>query len=87
VTEQELDLFEVSAVLAAEFRAGAAQVVGAEPLDPDSFCRLLDYAPHCPVAQFLSHDAPTFGDRPEQPSGTVAGGSRPGVNKNLDPGV
>jgi hypothetical protein len=59
--------------------------VGTETLDPDGFCRLLDHAPHCPVAQFLSLDAPTFGDRPEQPPGAVAGGSRPGVNQNLDP--
>ena len=37
VTEQELDLFEVSTVLAAEFRAGAAQVVSAKTLDSDGF--------------------------------------------------
>ena len=35
VTEQELDLLEIPAVLPAEFGAGAAEVVGAEVLDPD----------------------------------------------------
>jgi len=85
VAEQELDLFEVSAVFAAEFRAGAAQIVGAETLDSDGFRRLLDHAPHRPIAQFLSHDAPTFGDSLEQSSGTMAGGSRPSVHQELDP--
>jgi hypothetical protein len=37
VAEQELDLLEIPAVLPAEFGAGAAQVVGAEALDPDLF--------------------------------------------------
>jgi hypothetical protein len=35
VPEQELDLFEISAILPTELGAGAAQVVGAEVLDPD----------------------------------------------------
>jgi hypothetical protein len=34
VAEQELDLLQIAAVLAAEFCAGTAQVVGAEVLDP-----------------------------------------------------
>ena len=35
VAEQEFDLLQIPAVLAAEFGAGAAQVVGAEALNPD----------------------------------------------------
>jgi len=35
VAEQELDLFQIPAILAAELGAGTAQVVGAEALDPD----------------------------------------------------
>jgi len=35
VPEQELDLLEVTAILPAEFGAGATEVVGAEVLDPD----------------------------------------------------
>jgi hypothetical protein len=35
VSEQELDLLEIPAVLAAELGAGTAQVVGAEVFDPD----------------------------------------------------
>jgi hypothetical protein len=35
VPEQELDLLEIAAALAAEFGAGAAQIMGAEVLDPD----------------------------------------------------
>jgi hypothetical protein len=38
-----------------------------------------------PVAQFLSHETPFWGYRTEQPSGTVPGGSRPGVHQELDP--
>jgi len=37
VAEQELYLLQVAAVLAAEFRAGAAKVVGTETLDTDGF--------------------------------------------------
>ena len=33
--EQELDLLEVAPVLAAQFRASPAEVVGAEVLNPD----------------------------------------------------
>lgn len=33
--QQELDLLQIAAVLAAELGAGTAQVVGAEVLDPD----------------------------------------------------
>ncbi len=35
VPEQEFDLLQIPAVLPAELGAGAAQVVGAEVLDPD----------------------------------------------------
>ena len=35
VAEQELDLFDIAAILAAEFGAGAAQVVRPKALDPD----------------------------------------------------
>jgi hypothetical protein len=35
MAEQEFDLLQIPAVLPAEFGAGAAQVVGAEALDPD----------------------------------------------------
>src|ERR1700722_12480667 len=35
VPQQELDLLQVAAVLPTQFRAGAAQVVGAEVLDAD----------------------------------------------------
>jgi hypothetical protein len=35
VAEQELDLLEIPAILAAQFGAGPAEVVGAEMFDPD----------------------------------------------------
>jgi hypothetical protein len=37
VPEQEFDLLEIAAILAAEFRAGAPQVMSAEVFDPDLF--------------------------------------------------
>ena len=42
MAEQEFNLLQVAAVLTAEFRGIAAQVVGAETLDPDG--------PVCPFA-------------------------------------
>jgi hypothetical protein len=35
VPQQEFDLLQIPAVLAAQLGAGAAQVMGAEVLDPD----------------------------------------------------
>jgi len=37
VPKQELDLFQIPSTLPAKLRAGAAQVMGAEVLDPDLF--------------------------------------------------
>jgi hypothetical protein len=37
VAEQELDLLQIAAILAAELGAGAADVVGAEAFDPNLF--------------------------------------------------
>ena len=65
VPQQELDLFEVAAVLAAEFGTSAAQVMRPEPLDSDLFGALLDHRPDGPVAQALLHLA-LLRDCPEQ---------------------
>jgi hypothetical protein len=35
VAQQEFDLLKIPAIVPAELRAGAAQVMGAEALDPD----------------------------------------------------
>jgi hypothetical protein len=35
VPQQKLNLLQIAPVLAAQFRAGASQVAGAEVLDPD----------------------------------------------------
>jgi hypothetical protein len=37
VAEQELDLLQIAAILAAELGGGAAEVVGTEAFDPDLF--------------------------------------------------
>ena len=43
--QQELDLLEIPARLPAELRAGAAEIVGTEALDPNLFGGLLDHRP------------------------------------------
>ena len=48
--QQELDLLDIPTRLPAELRAGAPQIVSAEPFDPDLFGRLLDDRPDRPVA-------------------------------------
>jgi hypothetical protein len=85
VTEQELDLLQIAAVLAAELGAGPAQIVRSEAFDPDLFGRLLDHAPDRPVAQTLPHDLATLQDRPEELPFLEAGGRGPGVDRLLDP--
>jgi hypothetical protein len=52
VAEQQLDLLEVAAGLAAELGAGAAQVVGRE-LAERGLARVCDY--HLPDALFILH--------------------------------
>jgi hypothetical protein len=49
VTKQELDLFEIAAVLAAESGAGPAQIVRPEALEPDLPSRLFDHRPQRPI--------------------------------------
>jgi hypothetical protein len=84
VAEQELDLLDISAVLSAEFGAGAAQVVRPEALDPDLFGRLLDHRPDCPAAHALLNLA-AFGHGAKQPAIFHACGGHPGVDSLLDP--
>jgi hypothetical protein len=85
VPKQELDLFQITAVFAAEFRAGPAQIVRAEVLDADLLGRLLDHAPDRPVAQTLPGHLATFQNRSEQLPFLEVGGRGPGVDRLLDP--
>ena len=67
--EQELDLFEIAAGFPAELRAGPAEIVSPEALDPDLLCGLLDHRPDRPVAQGLPFSLPDFEtDRRSRPS-------------------
>lgn len=65
VPEQELNLLQVPAGLAAQFRTRTPQVMGAEPLDPDFAGRRGDDRPNSPVTQAIPHLAP-FAEGPEQ---------------------
>jgi hypothetical protein len=85
VTEQELDLLQIAAVLAAKLGAGSAQIVGPEPLDPDLPGRGLDHGPDRPITQALSYDLATLQDWPEELPFLEAGGRGPGVDRLLDP--
>ena len=82
--QQKLDLLEVAAILPAELGAGAAQVVGPEPLDPDLFgdCSTTDQTAQ---SLMLSLDLAALGHRPQQPAVFDSGGGHPGVDSLLDP--
>ena len=60
MSEQELDLFEVTAGFSAELGAGAADVMGAEVLDANRARGLLDDVPDGPVAQAFPDLAVVF---------------------------
>src|SRR5260370_17261045 len=83
--KQKLDLFQISAVLATEFCAGPAQVMGAEVLDPNLLRRLLDDRPNRPVAQLVANQLPALGERPQQAAVLDLGRYHPGVDSVLDP--
>src|SRR6266568_7436923 len=85
MTEQELDLFQVAAILAAEFGAGTSQIMGTEVLDADLFRRPLHYAPNRPIAQFLSQNSPFLRKRTQQTAGAELGFGDPCVDSLLDP--
>jgi len=85
VAEQELNLFEVTAGFAAQFRAGATEIVGAEALDPDLVRGLLDHIPDRPIAQGMAHPLAAFPDGAEQPALLDSGRGLPGVDPLLDP--
>jgi hypothetical protein len=68
VAEQELDLFQVAAVPAAELGAGAPKVMRAETLDANLLGRLLDDTPDRPIAQAIADLAPLRMERSSLPS-------------------
>lgn len=55
VSEQELNLLDISASLAAELGAGAAEIVGAEALDPICLadCFTTDHTARSPIPCLL----------------------------------
>lgn len=70
--KQELDLFEVPAGLAAEFRAGYSEVVGAEALDADDAGGLGDDGPNGQSLRLLPTFPPLERDRSSGPSSICA---------------
>jgi hypothetical protein len=50
VAKEEFDLLQISAILAAEFRAGPPQIVRPKVLNPEHFRGGLNHAPDCPIA-------------------------------------
>ena len=85
VAEQELDLFDIAAVLAAELGARAAQVVRPEAFDSDFLRALLDHRPDGPAAHALL-DLAAFCHGPEKPAVFHSRGGHPGVDSLLHPG-
>lgn len=67
MTEQELNLLEISAALSAELGASSAEVMSPKALDTDLLGGLLDHRPDRPVAQAASYLA-AFADAPQQQS-------------------
>jgi len=66
VAEQELDLFEVTAGLAAELSASPAQIVGTEVGDSDLSSRSLHHIPYRPVAQPVADLLAALADRAQE---------------------
>ena len=65
VTEQKLDLFEITSALAAELGTGATEIMRTEVLDADLVSALLNHRPDRPVAHALFVSA-ALGDGPQQ---------------------
>jgi len=81
VAEQELDLFDITAVLAVELGAGTPQVMRPESLDSDLLGALFYDRP---VAHAL-FDLAAFGNCPKQFAILDSRSSLPGVHAVLDP--
>ena len=68
VSQQKLDLFEIATGFSAEFGAGAAEIMGTKPFDPNLFGRCGDDRPDRPVTQTLPDFATFLIDRSSRPS-------------------
>src|SRR4051794_15358811 len=68
MAEQKLDLFEVAAGGAAEFGAGAAEVMGGQVWSADDASVFLHDPPNDFFGYAIAPDPVRFVDRPEQPS-------------------
>ena len=84
VAQKKLNLLQVAAGLAAELRAGAAEVVGAEALDPDLPGCSGDDSPDCPISQTLPDLAGLVERAHQRPVSDFRGGL-PGVDALLHP--
>ena len=84
VSEQELDLLEITAGFPAELGTRTSEIVGAEVLDADLACRLLDDVPDGPVAEALA-DFAALADLPQQRTVLDPGCCLPGIDGVLDP--
>ena len=85
VAEQELDLFEVAAGQAAEFGAGAAQVVRGEGGLAETGTVLADDIPDRVLVDAAVEHAAGFVQRPEDRTGGEVGAAEPVVQDLLDP--
>ena len=68
VAEEEFDLLQIAAILAAEPRTCPPQIVRPKVLNPDLFRGGLDHAPDCPIAQLFAQDATAFRERTQEPT-------------------
>ena len=84
MSQQELDLLQVSSCLAAELRASAPQIVRAEVLNPDLLGSFGDDRPDGPVAQALS-DLASLANGPEERPVLDSTRLLPGIDSLLHP--
>jgi hypothetical protein len=83
VAEEKLDLLQIAAILTTELRAGPAQIVCTEVLDPNLSCRLLDDRPNGPVAQLITNQLPALGKRRQQAAVLDLGHNHPDSSETL----
>jgi hypothetical protein len=80
VSEQELDLLQIAAILATELGTGPAKIVRAEVFDSNLSCTLLDNRSNGPVAQLVADHLPTLRERSQQTAFLNLGRYHPGVD-------
>src|ERR1017187_9242668 len=85
MSEEELDLFQFSAIHGAEFRAGPAQIMRSKVIQFHPLCAPSNDVPDDVLGNPFGPWRPLTAYHPENPARRDHGGRHPAIDSGLDP--